>query len=1692
MGGPLTTADIQAYKPADASTLEAGPLALYTVAVDSILPTQMNEGFAEVDAKAAGYDLFTNISQVETDLLSDTEPVVIGPNGQLYLLDGHHTFTALIDSVWGASDPTVYVNVIANYSSDDEQQFIAQMEANNWLLPLNDDVPQTVNPLTGSPIPTSLTGLTNDVYRGLEYSILKNKDSKLFTNSSNITGAAGTSTPGLDKMPGLYSDFVEAAAYQDADSGLGLPFLSPGDIALASQWNLTATSATTLPNVSGTVLAAQIPGFILSDNLVEGTGSAANTIYFNPNPGTGGITDATLNETRAGPLDANGDSESGALAGNGTFTGITEINAGTVANPIYLDTPNVGFVLQLGNDNGFSVTLTGTNTYTGGTTFLAGRLIVDSDASLGALPTESASALYNSLTFDAEGLPDNVTAAVQADNGIIFNSLSEGNATLTIGTSAGEYTLGGPLGAFMTSRPIAVGNEAATIDVNGNYVELNGPLLTLGYDNLGIGETAGFPALTIDDLSSGGGKTATAGTLILSTPSPYFYGDIIIGNVGTPTVDVMSDAALGYDGSNPELVGTVELNGGTLQTGASFSASERSMVLDGSSQIDVDGNTTSWGTLTDVKRTIAIVNSSETAGAITFNSLTISQTATLQLDGSANGTTYSGAETVTFTNGIVQSAGQDTLFIDPSTTLGTTEEVFSSGASTMLVNGIAPVWMITDSGGGASTNPYNFLTYGANGYVIATYTDTGSGSTGGIRTATSTSIVDQSGNGTLSANAQAYALKVNDGAVITATGHTITLGDGTDPAGLIMGGGSAAITGGTLAFGGSEAFIYAKGTSTISAEITGSNGLVLAGSGTLQVSTAAALSGRITLDSGELSLTAANIFSTDVAGLTLQNVKSSPAPSTLNFTANQTFTTLNSSGTDSTITFSNSATLTIGDTTNNLSSTLSAAITETGGVTAGALTFDGSGLFDLSGMSSGTLNLVTGSTIVVNNSAELRVAASEFKTSTFGVDLNGTNTQLQFAQGGGGQFANAITGTGELHLIGGTLQLTGINNTYSGGTVVELGSTLDLTTANVTSSAAAGAQNITDAGGLIVFDQDFVGTYSGVISDGKQMGTGPMESGSLDIDNSTNNSGSGVELTAAQAYSGATYIEAGTLTLDATNAIADSSGLTLGRVGGAIDGQTAGLQLLDNNTLASLSSDTGNTTSVVLNGNTLTLDPGTGISSTFGGTISDGSSGGGGVVIDGAGTVTFTGSNSYSGNTNVEDGTLVIDGTNGNSAITVDNGAAIGGTGTAGAVTVDSGGTFTPGDPSTFTVASLTLSSGSAFDEEIGGTSPGTGGAGGYDQTVVESGGTIGLGGATLNVSLVDGFTPSVGDSFTIINNDTGNAVGGTFAGLSQGATFNLDGDVFQISYDGGSNGQDVTLTEMPCYCPGTLIATEHGEVPVEELAIGDKVMTKSGEARPIKWIGRRSYGGRFTLGRKDILPVCIKPGALADNVPKRDLWISPNHAMYLDGVLIEARDLINGTSIVQAERVETVQYIHIELDCHDVIIAEGALAESFIDDDGRGLFHNAHEYRALYPDATNEVLQYCAPRLRDGYELEAARRRIALRAGLLAPDQQARVGSLRGFVDLISPGCIAGWAQSTDHPGAPVCLDIYVDGELIAQTLANRYRSDLKRAGIGDGRHSFEFKPPAGMIIAAEVVEVQRSLDGAVLQRSACARAAA
>lgn len=178
------------------------------------------------------------------------------------------------------------------------------------------------------------------------------------------------------------------------------------------------------------------------------------------------------------------------------------------------------------------------------------------------------------------------------------------------------------------------------------------------------------------------------------------------------------------------------------------------------------------------------------------------------------------------------------------------------------------------------------------------------------------------------------------------------------------------------------------------------------------------------------------------------------------------------------------------------------------------------------------------------------------------------------------------------------------------------------------------------------------------------------------------------------------------------------------------------------------------------------------------------------------------------------------------------------------------------------------------------------------------------------------------------------------------------------------------------CFCAGTLIATTLGEVAVEALAIGDLLITAAGKVEPVRWIGRRSYAGRFLVGRSSLMPVVIRAGALGDNLPRRDLWVSPSHAMAIDGILVPAKCLLNGVTIVQDRKCDRVDYVHVELRQHDIILAEGAATETFLDDSSRALFQNAAEFAALYP-ANVESTGYCAPRIESGFELEMIRRRL-------------------------------------------------------------------------------------------------------------------
>ncbi len=287
------------------------------------------------------------------------------------------------------------------------------------------------------------------------------------------------------------------------------------------------------------------------------------------------------------------------------------------------------------------------------------------------------------------------------------------------------------------------------------------------------------------------------------------------------------------------------------------------------------------------------------------------------------------------------------------------------------------------------------------------------------------------------------------------------------------------------------------------------------------------------------------------------------------------------------------------------------------------------------------------------------------------------------------------------------------------------------------------------------------------------------------------------------------------------------------------------------------------------------------------------------------------------------------------------------------------------------------------------------------------------------------------------------------------------------------SDAASGTTITLACYAAETRIAVPGGEAPIASLAIGDLVITATGAARPIKWIGRRSYAGRFLQANPRALPIRIHAGALGARVPHRDLLVSPEHAMLIDGLLIPAGCLVNGVSIVQDTACQRIDYIHLELESHDVILAEGTPSETFVDDNSRMTFQNAQEFAALYPDAPAVAALYCAPRVDDGEALEAIRRVIDRRAGLARPGANQ---PLHGHVDLLDGQYLCGWAQTAGQPEAPVCLDILLDGAVVARTVANLFRADLREAGIGSGCHSFRVALPKAARSA--LIEVRRASD--------------
>jgi hypothetical protein len=193
------------------------------------------------------------------------------------------------------------------------------------------------------------------------------------------------------------------------------------------------------------------------------------------------------------------------------------------------------------------------------------------------------------------------------------------------------------------------------------------------------------------------------------------------------------------------------------------------------------------------------------------------------------------------------------------------------------------------------------------------------------------------------------------------------------------------------------------------------------------------------------------------------------------------------------------------------------------------------------------------------------------------------------------------------------------------------------------------------------------------------------------------------------------------------------------------------------------------------------------------------------------------------------------------------------------------------------------------------------------------------------------------------------------------------------------------------CFATGTRIATARGEIAVESLVVGDLARRADGGFAPIVWRGERTVHPARHPRPETINPVVIAANALADGVPTRDLTVSPDHALWLDGHLIPAKALVNGATIRQIP-VDCITYHHVELSAHAALLAEGAAAESYLDSGDRADFEAGHGAMRLHPDFAQAMRATSgfAPFAETGPVVEAVRTRLLSRAAIGLTDDAA------------------------------------------------------------------------------------------------------
>lgn len=270
---------------------------------------------------------------------------------------------------------------------------------------------------------------------------------------------------------------------------------------------------------------------------------------------------------------------------------------------------------------------------------------------------------------------------------------------------------------------------------------------------------------------------------------------------------------------------------------------------------------------------------------------------------------------------------------------------------------------------------------------------------------------------------------------------------------------------------------------------------------------------------------------------------------------------------------------------------------------------------------------------------------------------------------------------------------------------------------------------------------------------------------------------------------------------------------------------------------------------------------------------------------------------------------------------------------------------------------------------------------------------------------------------------------------------------------------------ESACFRAGTRLATPDGPVAVEDLDPGDEVLSAFGATLTVRWIGHRTLDCRRHPRPHDVAPVRIEAGAFRPGAPMRDLWLSPDHALFLDGALIPARYLLNGATILQ-EEADEVTYFHVEVQdstgaaSHSVLLAEGLPAESYLDTGNRRAFANGGGQMQLHPDFAHDIWKRAgiAPLVTEGAKLRALRHRLAIRAiamGHRLVNNPCLTLEVDGRVVPQQPG--TGPAVFLLPPGAQTALlhsRIFVPAHVIAGS------DDHRPLGVGVTRLLLDGRP--------------------------------